>query len=299
MKHNFFRYIKAVGTGKKHNYDLSRTQMCEAMDMILTNQAYPEQISAFLLGWRLKPETVEEFCGVLDSFDKFIKKTTVPHSIELGYPFDGKKNNPYLFSLIAKYLEPFGINIVITTDLLQPSKEGVTIKQILPYIDKPKNLYTFDRADMFEELHNLTQIRDRLGTRTGLNGIERLINPANSDTAFLGVFHKPFMRRYVQIFQERYKKLIIIKGNEGTSEIFAKTQYWITQNNQTVEYKIDPKDFDINYQRSWERISLSEMVDAINKPSKELVKLAKLNSAVILYSCNKVKSIEEGYEIIN
>ena len=157
-------------------------------------------------------------------------------------------------------------------------------------------MYFFDRKDFFYELHALTDLRNKLGIRTGLNSIERLLNPANSDTAFLGVFHKPFMQKYAKIFSKRYKKLIIIKGNEGTSEIYSKTQYWIVQGDSIGEYRIDPNDFGIKYQRSWDNITLEHSLRLINNPDDELIKIAKLNASLVLFSLNIVKNIQEGYE---
>ncbi len=299
MEDIFKKYIKAVGTGPKHNYDLTKEQMMEAMDMILTKQAYPEQISAFLLGWRLKPETIEEFFGVLKSFDNYIQRVTIKDSIELGYPYDGKRNNPYLFSLMAKELQPYDLNIVVSGDKLQAGKNGVTVKDIFNNITKTKNLHFFDRADIFKEISNLTDIRRKLGIRTGLNVAERLINPANSLYAVTGVFHKPFMQKYAQIFGDRYKKLVIIKGNEGTQEIYSKCQYWVIENGNTTLHTIDPKDFGINYTKSWDKISLKESLDILNNPSDELIKIAKLNSAMMLYISNKTKSVKEAYELLS
>jgi anthranilate phosphoribosyltransferase len=296
---NFHKYIKAVGTGAKHNYDLSQEEMCEAMTMILKNEVYPEQISAFLLGWRLKPETNEEFKGVLDAFDKFIIKKVIPNSIELGYPYDGKRNNPFLFTLIAKVLEQHNLNVVVSGDTLQPSKDGVTTKDIATNIIPTKNLYFFDRKDIFKELNSLTQVRQRLGTRTGLNTVERLTNPASSSIGFVGVFHKPFMDKYSAMFAPRYKKLVVVKGNEGTSEIYSKCQYWIIEDGKTTEYKIDPLDFGINYTKSWDRISLKESLEILNNPSKELMNIVKLNASLILFVANKVKSIEDGYKLLS
>jgi len=267
--------------------------------MILKEEAYPEQVSAFLLGWRLKPETNEEFQGALDAFDKFIVKKTIPNSIELGYPYDGKRNNPFLFTLIAKVLESSNINIVVSGDELQPAKEGVTAKDIATNITATSNLHFFDRKDTLKELNSLTEIRKRLGTRTGLNTVERLINPANSEYGFVGVFHKPFMEKYAAMFAPRYKKLVVVKGNEGTSEIYSKCQYWIIENGITTEYKLDPIDFGINYTKSWDRISLEESLEIINNPSDELMKIVKLNAALILFVSNKVDSIEDGYKLLN
>ncbi len=299
MKNNFIKFIKAVGTGSKHNHDLTQLDMEEVMCMMLNSEVYPEQISAFLLGWRLKPETSEEFIGAINAFDKFIIKKEIKNSIELGYPYDGKRNNPYLFPLIAKILENHNLNIVITGDKLQPAKEGITVKDISDNLELPSNLHYFDRSEIFKQMSNLTDIRNKLGIRTGLNSIERLINPAYSEYAFIGVFHKPFMEKYVKMFAHRYKKLVIIKGNEGTSEIFSKCQYWIAQNGKITEYKVDPIDFGINYIKSWDRISIAESLENLNNPSDELLKIAKLNAALILFITDKVKSIEHGYYMLS
>ncbi len=298
MNNTFHKTIKAVGTGVKHNYDLEVEEMEYAMDEILNNNAYPEQISAFLLGWRIKPETVNEFKGALNSFDKFVKKTPIDNSIEIGYPYDGKVNNPYLFSLIAKYLKSFDLNIVVSGDKLQPAKAGITVKEICDNKILEENLFYFDRKDYFKELSDLTTIRERLGLRSGINSIERLLNPANSKMALLGVFHKPFVEKYIEIFSSRYDKLVIIKGNEGTPEIFSKCKYWLIQDGEIEENTIDPIDFGINYKKSWDRITLQESLETINNPTSELLKIVKLNVAMILFSYGKVKSIKDGYEIL-
>ncbi len=298
MTNKFNKYIKAVGTGSKHNYDLNIDEMKDAMSLILSGDAYPEQISAFLLGWRLKPETSDEFIGALNAFDEYVIKTNIKNSVELGYPFDGKRNNPYLFSLIAQELEKYELNIVVTGDKLQPAKDGITLQDIATNIIMPANLHYFDRKDIFKELSNLTEVRNRLGIRTGFNTIERLINPANSQYAFIGVFHKPFMQKYAKMFGNRYKKLIIVKGNEGTAEIYSKCQYWVVEDGKTTEHKIDPQDYGINYTKSWDRISLEESLQNLNNPSEELLKIAKLNAALILYITNKVKSVEDGYALL-
>ena len=299
MINDFHNMIKAVGTGVKHNHDLTKQQMAEATQYMLSGKVYPEQVSAFLLGWRVKPETLDEFKGMLEAFDKFILKTPIENSIEIGYPYDGKVNNPYLFLLISKYLKDYNLNIVISGDKLQPAKNGITVKEIYNNQIKEENLYFFDRKDYFKELSNLTIIRDRLGLRTGINSIERLLNPANSKVAFLGVFHKPFVQKYVDIFSSRYEKLVIVKGNEGTPEIFSKCKYWICKNNKISEHTIDPIDFGINYKKSWDRITLKESLEAINNPSDELLKIVKLNVALILFICDKVNNIKEGYDILS
>ncbi len=296
---DFFKYIHAVGTGAKGNRDLSFEESKEMMEAVLRGEVYSEQVSAFLLGWRLKPETTDEFRGVVAACDKFIKKTIIKDSIELGYPFDGKVNNPFMFPLIAKVLQKSNLNLVVAGDDLTPAKSGITLKEVATNIDLPKNAYYFDRADFFKEMHDLTPLRMRLGLRTGLNTIEKLTHVASSEFAITGVFHKPFVKKYVEVFSQRYKQFALIQGNEGTPELFSKGRLWIAKENGVEEFIVDPAYYGINYTKSWEKITLQESLEQTNNPSDEFLKLATLNAALYLFVAQKASSIEEAYEKLN
>ncbi|MEA1953987.1 MAG: glycosyl transferase, partial [Campylobacterota bacterium] len=104
--------------------------------------------------------------------------------------------------------------------------------------------------------------------------------------------------KYIALFKDRYKKLIIIKGNEGTPEIFSKCSITVVKNGEIEEIKVDPKDFGIMYQKSAERISLETSLELVENPSDELLKLARFNAAVTLFLTGKVRSIKEGFETI-
>ncbi len=295
---DFHTYIHAVGTGHKGNRDLSFKQSADMMQQMLNQSIHGEQIAAFLLGWRMKPETTDEFCGALSACDAETTFTTINNSIELGYPFDGKVNNPYLFPLIAKILNS-QLNIVIAGDELLPAKGGITVKEICNNIHVNENLHFFDRKEYCNKLHNLTEIRMRLGLRTGLSTIEKLPHVAKSEYAMTGVFHKPYVEKYIKVFSSRYKRLALLKGNEGTPELFSKGRLWISQDNHVTEHIIEPERYGIFYKRSWENISVEESLEQLNNPSSELLKLATLNAAIMLFVTEKASSIDEGFERLN
>jgi len=296
---NFFKYIHAVGTGPKGNRDLSFEEAKDMMQQILEQEIPSEQIAAFLLGWRLKPETTEEFRGAICACDESIIQQDIPHSIELGYPFDGKAKNPYLFPLIAQELHNTDLQLIVIGDEQQPAKGGITTKDIATNISLEKNIHFFDRADFFPQLHKLTEVRNKLGLRTGFNTIEKLPHIAKSEFAITGVFHKPYVKKYIDIFADRYKRFALIQGNEGTPELFSKGRLWITQNNETQEYIIDPHYYGIEYKKSWEAISFEDSLAQLQNPSDDYLKLARLNAAVYLFVANKAKSIEEAYEMLS
>jgi len=296
---DFFKYIHAVGTGAKGNRDLSFEESEDMMKQILNQSIYPEQIAGFLLGWRLKPETIEEFRGAISTCDKYVKHSKVENSLELGYPFDGKAKNPYIFPLVAKLLEESGLNLVVTGDELTPAKGGITIKEICTQIDLSKNMHYFDRKEFFPQMHELTETRMRLGLRSGFNTIEKLPQIAQSEYAITGVFHKPYVKKYVEIFSDRYKRFALIQGNEGTPELFSKGRLWITKGDELEEFIIDPEHYGINYTKSWDDISLEDSLKQLTDPSDEYLKLAKLNAAVYLFVTEKFNSIDDAFESLN
>lgn len=296
---DFFKYIHAVGTGVKGNRDLSFEESKDMMQQILNKIIPTEQSAGFLLGWRLKPETTTEFAGVLSACDDFIKTTTINNSIELGYPYDGKVKNPYIFPLVGKILEDLNINLIVSGDKLAPAKAGITTKEICSNIELSSNNYYFDRSDFFTKMSNFTDIRMNLGLRSGINTIEKLTGVANSEFAITGVFHKPYVKKYIEIFAHRYKRFAVIQGNEGTPELFSKGRLWMANGDDVNEFIVDPKRYNINYQKSWQEISLDDSIKQITNPSQEYLKLAKLNGAIWLFIAGRTKDIDQAWEILN
>ncbi|RRS30635.1 MAG: glycosyl transferase [Epsilonproteobacteria bacterium (ex Lamellibrachia satsuma)] len=291
----FLPYLKCVGTGPKRNRDLAKEEMKIVIRALLEKKVCAEQAGAFLLGWRVKGESIDEFSGAIEVFDEFVKQEPLKNSIEFGYPYDGKVKNPYIFPLTAKYLQKFNLHLSLHGDLLQPAKGGTTLKEVCDNTSLTGNVHFYDRATYFPELHKFSEIRRKLGLRSSFNTIEKLLNITQSDTAIIGAFHKPFVEKYIALFKDRYQKLIIIKGNEGTPEIFSKCAITIVENNEVTEIKVDPKDFGIHYKKSTVPISLETSLELLQNPSETFLKLAQLNAGVILFLAGKVKSIEEGY----
>ena len=294
----FIRYIKCVGTGVKHNRDLTAEEMADAMERMLNRQAAPEQIAAFLLGWRLKPESDEEFASALAVLDRYTRHTPIAESLELGYPFDGKNDEPYLFPLVASRLEPLKIRLVVYGDERQPSKGGLTVKALHRAITPPANLHYFDRRDYAPALAALTPIRRKLGLRTGLNTLERLPNVARATCALIGVFHKPYVAKYVELFAPRYERLAILKGSEGTPEIFGKCRLWLCRNGECEELRIDPSRYGIQITKNFTRRPHDELLAMTLDPDEHLIDLARFNAAVYAFVYGKVGSIDEGWERI-
>ncbi|XPV68080.1 MAG: glycosyl transferase [Halarcobacter sp.] len=304
---NFFKYIKAVGTGPKSNKNLTKEEIGEAIQGILEQKCDSEQAAAFLMLLRVKLESDDELSGCLDSFEKYIKRDDIPESIELGFSYDGKTTQPYLFPLYGKILKEFfkrnkeiePFEIVISGDKLQPAKKGITVKDIVNNITLEDNIHFFDRQEYFKELSDLTDLRLKLYMRTIFNTVEKLLNPANSKYAITSAFHRPYVEKYLKLFGENYENLLIIKGNEGTPEVFNSFKYWDVENEGIVEKSIKFEDLKIKYDKEYEELSLEEAIEIINNPTKQIMQLAKLNVAILLYATKRVDSIEKAYELVS
>ncbi|RXJ68927.1 glycosyl transferase [Halarcobacter ebronensis] len=304
---NFFKYIKAVGTGPKSNRDLTKEEIKEAIEGILEQKCESEQAAAFLMLLRVKLESDDELKGCLQTFDKYIKRESLPQSVELGYSYDGKSNQPYLFPLYApilndffsryKDIEPF--DIVISGDELQPAKNGVTVKELATAVKLDKRIHFFDRKEYFSELSALTSLRKKLYMRTIFNTVEKLLNPANSKYALTSAFHKPYVEKYNKLFGDSYENLVIIKGSEGAPEVFNDFKYWVKKDENIVEESIKLLDLGIEYNETYEDLALEGMVEIINNPTPELIKIVKLNVAILLFTTKRVDSINKAYEMLN
>jgi anthranilate phosphoribosyltransferase len=137
-----------------------------------------------------------------------------------------------------------------------------------------------------------------LGLRSSFNTIEKLLGITQSRTAIIGAFHKPFVEKYIALYKNRYEKLVIIKGNEGTPEIFSKCTVTIVENGEIQERKINPKAYGIDYLKSTRPITLEASLQQTTEPSEAFMELARFNAAVILYLEEKAESIEAGLSML-
>ena len=304
---NFKKYIKAVGTGVKGNRDLSKDEVFDATENILLNRATQAQIGAFLIGWRTKLETNEELSGAIEALRKYIKFKKVEDSIELGYSFDGRCENPFLFPLFENILEEFykknsdvrRLNLVISGDYLQPAKVGLTTKEIYQNIDKGQYIHFFDRVEYLKELSDITSLRHELGLRTAFNTVEKLLNPALSEYGVTTAFHKPYVQKYLEIFAPYFKEVVVVKASEGSPEVFKDGKYWKMKDTQIVEESFSLKDFRVNYSKEFENITLEESLNITKNPDDEILKLAKFNVALYLLFSNRVTSLDEAWQRLN
>lgn len=297
------KFIKKVATGPKGNEDLNFEEANEAMKFILSKDVSDVERASFLVGWRLKPETSEEFLGALQAIYDKTHFSPMENSFELGFPFDGKNDSPYLFPLVGKILKQVGVNLIVTGDDRIPAKEGVTVKmlhQALAGSALSLNYNYFDRADYCPSLSALSSMRNQIGLRTGLNTLEKFSLVAQSKYGASGVFHKPYVEKYEAIFKTHLNAMVFVGGNEGCPELMKKSKVWFMnnlENDQAVEVVISPEEFGIEPLGFEKELSLTDHVALLSDPSENLIKLAALNAAIYMRIMKPEKSVAEYFNI--
>ena len=304
---SFKTYIKAVGTGVKGNRELEQEEVIDAVCSILENKVTPAQVGAFLIGWRTKLETNEELAACVQALKKYIKYTKVENSLELGYSFDGRTKNPFLFPLYENILKEFyetnpdikELRLVISTDLTQPAKNGITAKDIGKHFTFPKYVNLLDREEYFKELSDFTPLRHELGLRTVFNTAEKLLNPGLSEYGVTTAFHKPYVEKYLEMFKEYYKEILVVKASEGSPEVFKDGKYWRQIDGEIVDTVFKLEDYGITYDNTYEHITIEEAIEIVKNPSDEILKLAKFNIALYLVFAQRVDTLENAWELLN
>lgn len=304
---SFKKYIKAVGTGPKGNRDLTKEEMIDAINHILNRTATDAQIGAFLIAWRTKFETNDELKAMVEALKNYVKFSKIENSLELGYSFDGRCDNPFLFPLYEGILDEFfkknndiqKLNLVISGDFVQPAKNGLTTKDIFQNIDKGQYIHFFDRLEYFKELSDLTSLRQELGLRTAFNTVEKLLNPALSEYSVTTAFHKPYVQKYLDIFGSYYKEVIVLKASEGSPEAFKDGKFWKMIDGNIIEESFSLEKYGVSYSKAFENITLQESLNIVKNPDDEILKLAKFNIALYLLFTNRLSSLDEAWERLN
>lgn len=230
----FIPFIKAVGRGEKLKRDLTREEAEEAMRLILTEQATPAQVGAFLVAQRVKGEAADEVIGFTRAARAACRRISprVEGLIDLGLPYDGKVKTLQLAPVAALIAAAAGQPVVLHGDRNIPTKCGVGPADVLEglgvAIDQPPAAVErqieelgigFLYAPRFAPAwHALTSIRHQFGLRTGLNTVEKFINPANAPIMVAGFFHMNYLQRMRAPLQELSRQGWIIQGPGGSIE---------------------------------------------------------------------------------
>ena len=295
-------------------------EMLHVMRQIMRGELTSAQIAGFIIGLRVKKETVGEIAAAAQVMREFA--TTVPlkdhtHVVDVvGTGGDGahtfnistaatfvtaaaggkvaKHGNRSVSSRSgsADVLEALGVNIA-----LSPQQVAQAIERIgLGFMFAPAHHSAMKHA---------APVRKDLGVRTLFNILGPLTNPAGAPNQLLGVFHPDLVGIQTRVLQRLGSRHVMtVHGLDGLDEISISGETLVGEllKDEVREYTIHPSQFGLElYDRRAIQVNTvqesKEMIRAVleNQPGPAL-NIVLLNAGAAIYVSGHAKSIETGIE---
>ena len=264
--------------------DLSSEDMTSVMKTIMTGQATPAQIGGFLVGLRMKGETIDEIAAAAQVMRELAigVKVTGEHVVDIvGTGGDSLRtfniSTACCFVVaaaggkVAKHGNRSVTSSSGSADLLEAAGVNLNLnpEQVAHCIE------TVGVGFMFAPLHHGAMKhaigpRREMGVRTIFNVLGPLTNPAGAPNQLLGVFEPGLVEPLANVLQKLGSHhVMVVHSEDGMDEISigAPTQVAELKAGNITTYKIQPEDFGL------ERHNIKELVVDSAQQSLGIIKL--------------------------
>ena len=299
--------------------DLNADEMTSVMRTIMTGEATPAQIGGFLIGLRMKGETIEEIAaaaGVMRELASGVK-VEGEHIVDIvGTGGDG--SNTFNISTASSFVVAAAGGTVAkhgnrsvssksgSADLLEAA--GVNLE-----LDAEQVGYCIRETGvgfMFAPKHHSAMKhaigpRKEMGVRTIFNVLGPLTNPAGAPNQLLGVFADDLVEPLAQVLNKLGSNhVLVVHSEDGMDEISigAPTHVAELKNGKVTTYTMTPEQYGIKQSdiRALAVNSAEESLNIINavldnQPggARDIV---MLNAGAAIYAADLVDSLEAGIQ---
>ncbi len=305
--------------------DLDFQEMQIAMEELMSGNATPAQIGAFLTALRLKGETWQEMAAAAQVMRNYALK--VPHNISSEEPLvdtcgtGGDKKGTFNVSTAAAFIvAAAGIKVAKHGNRSVSSKcgsadvlEALGIKIDMPPEMAADCLMETGLCFLFAPLYhpamkNVMGPRRELGFRTIFNLIGPLANPAGANVQLLGVSDFRLTEKMAFALDELgCQRALVVFGEEGYDEftITGSTKVSELREGRITTYYVDPED--LGFERCEEPEALvggdakenacliEDILSGREKgPKRDMV---ILNAGAALYAAGKTIDLKAGVRL--
>ena len=301
--------------------EIFEDEMVDLMRNLMQGEMPTEIAAAFLMGLRVKKETVDEITAAATVMREFSKPVTLDKPEEAldmcGTGGDG--SNTFNISTTAMFVAAAaGVPVAKHGNRSASSPAGSAdgLEALGAFVETPpervaESLRETGIGFMFAPYHhssmkNVAPVRKLLGVRTMFNILGPLTNPANAGNQLMGVFHPDLVGIQVRVLKQLgANHVLIVHGLDGMDEatLGATTLVGELKDGQVTEYEIHPEDFGMQMvsNRSYRVTNKEESRDIIlsvlkNEASPAL-DVVILNAGLAIYTGNKANTIKEGIEM--
>ncbi len=307
--------IRAVTEGN----NLSAEEMSSVMRLIMTGEATQAQIGGFLIGLRMKGETVDEIAAAAQVMRELATPVTVSgdHLVDTcgtGGDASGAFNISTASAFVvaaagaqvakhgnrsissksgsADVLEAAGVNLDLTAEQVAQCVEQLGVG----FMFAPKHHGAMKHA---------IGPRKEMGVRTIFNVLGPLTNPAGAPNQVLGVFSEQWLEPLAQVLGRLGSHhVLVVHSEDGMDEISigAATQVAELKEGAVTCYNVTPEQFGM------QRTNISAIAVDSAAASLALIKqvfanqsgpardIVALNAGAAIYAAGLADSLEAGVE---
>ncbi|WP_284778314.1 anthranilate phosphoribosyltransferase [Agrobacterium sp. lyk4-40-TYG-31] len=240
---------------------LNREEARQAFDVLMSGEATPSQIGAFLMALRVRGETVDEIVGAVSSMRSRMLPVTAPaDAIDIvGTGGDGL--GTYNISTLASIIVAgAGVPVAKHGNRALSSKSGTAdaLSVLGVKLDIEPELISrcigaAGLGFMFAQRHHssmrhVNPTRVELGTRTIFNLLGPLSNPAGAKKQLLGVFAPHWLVPLAEVLRDLGSESVWVVHGSGLDEITTTgtTHVAALENGKIRTFELTPKDFGVD-----------------------------------------------------
>jgi anthranilate phosphoribosyltransferase len=248
---------------------LSREEARDAFSILMSGEATPTQIGAFLMGLRVKGETVEEITGAVEVMRARMLKVEAPADAIDIVGTGGDGSGSYNISTAAAIVAAgAGLKVAKHGNRALSSKSGAADTLAALGVDieiGPQQISRCIREAgmgfMFAPKHHLAMkhvgpSRVEMGTRTIFNLLGPLSNPAGVRRQIVGVFSRAWLEPLARVLHNLGAEAVwVTHGEGGLDEITTAGTTWVAElkDGKVRAFELSPEEAGL------ERSDLSEL----------------------------------------
>lgn len=216
-------HVRTLGRGPGRSRSLTQDEAQDAMAMMLAG-AEPEAVGALLMLLRMKGETPEEIAGFAAAAQATLPARAAPDLDWPSYASGRTRGLPW-FLLSARLVAQAGYSVLLHGyNGPDPSvRQGIDELSIptapLDGTGPAPALAYLPLEQISEPLFGLLSLRPKLGLRSCVNTVCRMLNPGRATASVAGVFHPSYRQLQTDAAQLLgWRGLSVIKGGGGEFE---------------------------------------------------------------------------------
>jgi anthranilate phosphoribosyltransferase len=298
--------------------EIFHDEMLALMRRIMGGEMSAAMTAAFLIGLRVKKETIGEITAAAQVMREFSTKVEVADRRNLvdivgtggdgSHTFNISTCSMFVAAACGARVSKHGNRSVSSKSGSADVLEALGVALTLSPAAISQCIADTGIGFMFAPNHhpamkNVAPVRKELGVRTIFNILGPLTNPADAPNILMGVFHPDLVGIQVRAMQRLgAEHAVVVYGRDGMDEVSlgAATLVGEFKDNTIREYEIHPEDFGLTMasnrtlkvdtpERS--KVLLQSVLDNEPGPARDIV---ILNSAVALYAANVVTTMIDG-----